>query len=187
MRVMRLFQPSMKLNKKSYFLPLETPIGKICFIFSKNRDKLIIHRLFLRPVSDLNNEFLFCAFSQKDCNLISSNLARLFEYGTYDREKLSMDLSGISELDLNILRVVSAIPRGSVKTYREVAGFAGIGSARYVGSVMSRNRLPLFIPCHRVVRSDGHIGMYGGGIDMKRALLLMEGVKIRNYKYIKEE
>jgi methylated-DNA-[protein]-cysteine S-methyltransferase len=69
-----------------------------------------------------------------------------------------------------------AIPRGEVVTYGELAALAGApGAARAAGSFCARNRLGLFVPCHRVVGADG-LGSYGSfGIDYKRRLLALEG------------
>jgi len=68
------------------------------------------------------------------------------------------------------------VPRGEVVTYGELAALAGApGAARAAGSFCARNRLGLFVPCHRVV-SAGGLGSYGSqGIEYKRRLLLLEG------------
>jgi len=80
-----------------------------------------------------------------------------------------------TELDLEIYRIVTAIPAGSRLTYREVARQAGRpAAARAVGAAMAKNRLAPMVPCHRVVGSDGSLRGYRGGTDMKRALLEME-------------
>ncbi len=73
--------------------------------------------------------------------------------------------------------IVTAIPKGSVLTYAEVAQKAGSPKAyRAVASLMSKNYDPK-IPCHRVIRSDGGLGGYNrGGIQKKREILLEEGV-----------
>jgi methylated-DNA-[protein]-cysteine S-methyltransferase len=69
-----------------------------------------------------------------------------------------------------------AVPRGEVVTYGELAALAGApGAARAAGSFCARNRLGIFVPCHRVV-SAGGLGSYGSqGVDYKRRLLLLEG------------
>ena len=62
-------------------------------------------------------------------------------------------------------------------TYGGVATAVGVsGGARAGGNVMAGNFFPLVIPCHRVIRSDGSLGGFGGGLAMKRALLEREGV-----------
>jgi O-6-methylguanine DNA methyltransferase len=72
-----------------------------------------------------------------------------------------------------------AIPRGEVVTYGELAALAGApGAARAAGSFCARNRLGLFVPCHRVVSADG-LGSYGSyGVEYKRRLLEVEGVTL---------
>lgn len=72
--------------------------------------------------------------------------------------------------------VVRRIPWGETRTYGEVAAAAGApGGARAVGSALGRNRICLFIPCHRVVASGGLGGFSGpGGVEQKKALLALE-------------
>ncbi|HPJ97297.1 MAG TPA: methylated-DNA--[protein]-cysteine S-methyltransferase [Syntrophales bacterium] len=75
-----------------------------------------------------------------------------------------------------LLRTLS-IPLGMIDTYGGLATKTGHPkAARAVGTVMAQNPFPLVIPCHRVIRSDGKTGCYGGGAEMKRQLLAMEGV-----------
>lgn len=76
--------------------------------------------------------------------------------------------------------VVAGIPQGKTMTYGEVAARAGNPrAARAVGMIMSKNRDPRKVPCHRVIRSDGGLGGYAWGIEKKRALLASEGVSLR--------
>jgi methylated-DNA-[protein]-cysteine S-methyltransferase len=74
------------------------------------------------------------------------------------------------------LHEVAKIPYGETRTYREIAKQAGNARAfRAAGTACGRNPVPLIVPCHRVVQSGGGIGNYGGGPEMKRALLDLEG------------
>lgn len=79
-----------------------------------------------------------------------------------------------------VLQACAAIPAGEVRTYGELAADAGRpGAARAVGTAMATNPLPLVVPCHRVVRSDGRVGGYGaGGTAYKATLLAAEGVPL---------
>jgi methylated-DNA-[protein]-cysteine S-methyltransferase len=75
------------------------------------------------------------------------------------------------------LHAVARIPYGRTKTYAEIAKSAGNPRAfRAAGTACGHNPIPLIVPCHRVVQSGGGIGNYGGGPEMKRALLDLEGV-----------
>jgi methylated-DNA-[protein]-cysteine S-methyltransferase len=74
------------------------------------------------------------------------------------------------------LHAVARIPHGKVKTYAEIARAAGNERAfRAAGTACGHNPIPLIVPCHRVVQSGGGIGNYGGGPEMKKALLELEG------------
>jgi methylated-DNA-[protein]-cysteine S-methyltransferase len=76
-------------------------------------------------------------------------------------------------------RVLRAVPRGEVVTYGELAALAGRpGAARAAGTFCARNRLGVFVPCHRVVAAGG-IGTFGDlGVDYKRRMLALEGVQL---------
>jgi methylated-DNA-[protein]-cysteine S-methyltransferase len=70
---------------------------------------------------------------------------------------------------------IAAIPYGETRTYTELARTAGNERAvRAAGSACSRNPIPLVVPCHRVLRSDGSLGGYAGGLEMKERLLELE-------------
>jgi methylated-DNA-[protein]-cysteine S-methyltransferase len=72
--------------------------------------------------------------------------------------------------------LVRAIPRGETRTYGQVARDAGSpGAARAVGQAMARNPWPILVPCHRVVGSNGELTGFGGGLEMKREMLALEG------------
>jgi methylated-DNA-[protein]-cysteine S-methyltransferase len=80
-----------------------------------------------------------------------------------------------------VLRAEHRIPWGSVSTYRLIAEHLGKkNGARAVGNALASNPFPLIVPCHRAIRSDGHLGGFQGGLDMKRALLRKEGIAFDN-------
>ena len=76
-----------------------------------------------------------------------------------------------------VQRAIKRIPYGQTRTYTEVARSAGNGRAvRAAGTACGHNPIPIFVPCHRVLRSGGGLGGYGGGLPMKEELLKLEGV-----------
>jgi methylated-DNA-[protein]-cysteine S-methyltransferase len=76
-----------------------------------------------------------------------------------------------------VLERTAAIPFGETRTYGEMAAAAGSPRAfRAAGSALGSNSIPIVVPCHRVLRSGGGLGGYGGGLDVKRELLTLEGV-----------
>lgn len=93
------------------------------------------------------------------------------------RKELRFDLRGLSEFERAVLMKALEIPAGEVRPYSWIAKEIGHpGAVRAAGSALAKNPVPLLIPCHRVVRSDGHIGNYSlGGPRNKRTLLEKEG------------
>ena len=86
-----------------------------------------------------------------------------------------LDLSGYTSFQKNVYRTLMKVPAGTSVTYSALAKRAGYpGAARAVGCAMKRNRLPLVIPCHRVVPSMGGIGEYSAGKKWKCFLLRLE-------------
>lgn len=91
--------------------------------------------------------------------------------------KLPIDLRSVTPFQATVLKVTSTIPKGEVRPYSWLANEAERPRAvRAAGSAVARNPVPLIIPCHRVVRADGHLGQYSlGGVDNKADLLEHEG------------
>ncbi len=84
-----------------------------------------------------------------------------------------IDLSGMSDFTRKVLEETQKIRYGTVITYSELARRIGSRAIRAVGSALSRNPVPIIIPCHRVVAKNG-IGGYSSGIDIKRRLIELE-------------
>ena len=129
-------------------------------------------------LKSLNREFLRHASQQADWNL--SLVRRLQAYAAGNRDDfrdIAIDLAASSPFRRRVLQRCRRIPYGTTVTYAELAASVRArGAARAVGNCMAGNRIPLVIPCHRVVRSDGGLGNYSapGGVRTKRRLLDME-------------
>jgi methylated-DNA-[protein]-cysteine S-methyltransferase len=88
---------------------------------------------------------------------------------------LPLDLQLVSGFRRTVISHLPDIAYGSTASYKAVAAMAGNPTAvRAVGSACSHNPVPVVVPCHRVVRSDGSIGNYLGGVDAKAALIALE-------------
>ena len=110
---------------------------------------------------------------------LAERLARYFcgEAITFPLEDLALERCGFFQTA--VLRAEHLIPRGSLSTYGRIAAHIGHPrAARAVGTALGTNPFPILIPCHRAVRSDGSLGGYAGGLEMKRVLLALEGVTL---------
>lgn len=95
--------------------------------------------------------------------------------GRRQRFEISLDFSLSYGFLRRALDVVASIPYGETLSYAEVAAEAGSPRAhRAAGTACATNPIPIVVPCHRVLRSGGGLGGYGGGLEMKRALLELE-------------
>jgi len=102
---------------------------------------------------------------------------QLEEYFSGRRREFTfpLDLRG-TDFQLACWRVLSAIPYGETRTYADIARAIGKPHAfRAVGMANNRNPIAIVVPCHRVIASDGTLCGYGGGLDIKRHLLELEG------------
>ncbi|WP_448317773.1 methylated-DNA--[protein]-cysteine S-methyltransferase, partial [Streptomyces sp. CO7] len=128
-------------------------------------------RLGVRPVRD------------PGAPLLAEAIRQLEEYlsGALREFSLPLDwslLPGEAGFNGRVLRELAAsVPFGSVVGYGELARRVGRpGGAQAVGAAMGSNPLPVVVPCHRVVESDGGVGGFSGGLETKRRLLALEGV-----------
>jgi methylated-DNA-[protein]-cysteine S-methyltransferase len=88
---------------------------------------------------------------------------------------LSVDLRGRSNFTRTVLDELARVPFGEITTYGRLAARTGRpNAARAVGTIMNRNPIPIVLPCHRVVGSNGSLVGYGGGLERKRLLLDLE-------------
>ena len=94
---------------------------------------------------------------------------------------LPVDLEACSDFQRRVLEAAVAVPRGRLATYGEIAARIGAPhAARAVGQALARNPVPIIVPCHRVVASDGSLTGYSGGagVETKAILLQLEGAAI---------
>jgi methylated-DNA-[protein]-cysteine S-methyltransferase len=162
----------------------DTPIGPLGFAATQQG----LARLSLYGLEKLRNEVIFRRFPQNEILPVQENppahlaaaLDQVDEYLQGRRQvfDLPLDLQGFTPLTLQIMAACKAIPFGRKKTYLQLAiEVQRPRSARFVGNTMARNPIPLIVPCHRVVGSDGRLHGFGapGGLATKTWLLDMEG------------
>ena len=88
-----------------------------------------------------------------------------------------LETGGLTKLQKSVLASTADIPYGELRSYKDIAVAVGRARAyRFVGTTLANNPFPILIPCHRVIRSDGSFGRFGGGSNMKKKLIALEGV-----------
>lgn len=101
----------------------------------------------------------------------------LYFEGKLTEFDLPLDWQLSKDFRRRVLRAIARIPYGETRSYTEMARRAGNERAvRAAGTACGSNPIPLVVPCHRVLRSGGALGGYGGGLPMKEGLLRLEGV-----------
>jgi methylated-DNA-[protein]-cysteine S-methyltransferase len=156
---------------------MHSPLGRL-FIAATPRGLCAVD--FGRPKADFFARFDPRARLEHNPAAVGQAVAQLDEYfsGARSRFDLPFDLSALTSFQQSVLRTARRIPPGKVWTYHQVASAMGRSkSSRPVGQALARNPVPIVIPCHRVIASDGTLGGYSGGsgLEAKRWLLRLEG------------
>ena len=118
---------------------------------------------------------------QKEGSLyLEKTLRQLEEYfaGTRRSFDVPLSLKG-TEFQKNVWHALMSISYGKTVSYQDIAAMIGNEKAsRAIGNANHHNPVVIIVPCHRVIRADGSIGGYGGGIERKKYLLNLEGIKL---------
>jgi methylated-DNA-[protein]-cysteine S-methyltransferase len=115
---------------------------------------------------------------------VKFNLNALELGSSSEAEDFTSECSPVTSFERRVLLEVSKIPFGEVTTYKKISESLGTRGYRAVGTAIGKNPFPIIIPCHRVVKSDGCIGNYRGGVRMKREILKNEGIEIMDDRII---
>jgi methylated-DNA-[protein]-cysteine S-methyltransferase len=151
------------LSTKSFYDIVESPIGTLYLVFT---GKILRGVAFKKPDEILRKG--------EAPSLIKKELREYFEKGR-DEFTQKIGFTKGTEFDKKVWLTLKEIPYGDTRTYKWLAEKIGkIGAWRAVGQALSRNPLPILLPCHRIIESDGTIGGYSSGIDIKRRLLEIE-------------
>ena len=160
---------------------ISSPLGQL-LVAESDRGLAAIHFLFTsggeRTLAMLRNKFDLIE-NEASARRIGAEIASVFE-GDFSAMAHPVDLSLVeSEFQRRTYISLRKVPPGAVITYHGLAATVGHpDSPRAIGNTMASNPVPIFVPCHRVIRSDGTIGNYGGGVDNKIKLLRAEGFEV---------
>ena len=157
---------------------IKSPIGELMLIQSEKGLKRIV---FEKKIPEFLSEI---EQNKDDYNLVKDKMSlkkpikQINDYFSNNKKffDIKVDIS-MPSFYQKVLLTVMKIPYGEVRTYQEIAIKTGSPNAyRAVGSANAKNLIPIIIPCHRVVATNGNLGGYGGGLSIKKYLLKMEGV-----------
>ncbi|MBD3168400.1 MAG: methylated-DNA--[protein]-cysteine S-methyltransferase [candidate division Zixibacteria bacterium] len=157
-----------------------TPVGNL-FIGGSSKG---INAIYLNPKSEsasLKEYSKKCESKPEKNNLFFKDAVEQLDgyfKGKLKTFKLKLDLTGTTEFRKKVYGKLRKVKPGKTTSYGELAEKSG-GKAlsRAVGSAMAGNPIPIVIPCHRVIKSDGGLGGFGGGLPMKEKLLKIEGIE----------
>jgi len=126
-------------------------------------------------INHLKNSFQAECFKNSSFFKKVINQLKLYFSGDLKNFNCKLDLSQGTAFQQKVWRQLTAIPYGNTQSYRTLAKAIGQpGAFRAVGNANGKNPLPLIIPCHRVIRENGDLGGYAGGLHIKRFLLDLE-------------
>jgi O-6-methylguanine DNA methyltransferase len=141
-------------------------------------DKRLPGQQSVRPnPRDLREERNHTIAFEESAGAMKAYVGELNEYFAGNRREFTfaLDLRG-TDFQLACWHALLAIPYGETRTYADIARTIGRPNAfRAVGMANNRNPIAIIVPCHRVIASDGTLCGYGGGLDVKRTLLQIEG------------
>lgn len=169
---------------KNLFHTLRTTrFGPLGFLWSDQFDRPKLFEILIsKPgisASDLLRELYpnSKSISCKDIDSLADMVVAFTEGKNVFLSLESVLIERCASFQKRVLLAEYEIPRGKVSTYGRIANHLGKpGAARAVGTALATNPFPILIPCHRAIRSDGTLGGYQGGLQMKRALLEQEGL-----------
>ena len=159
-----------------YYDIFSTPLGWFSLLLSKHG----LRRSSLQPTRDkaiyrIGSEIHDASRSSSELRAIREVVLAFFNGTGSALDQLPLDLSGTTSFSKDCLVACSSIPVGQTRSYSWIAKEMGRPTAaRAVGRVLATNRLPVVIPCHRVVSNSGRLHGYSGGLDLKHELLRLE-------------
>ena len=167
-----------------YYTELESPIGYvtiastakgICWIdFGKHKDTLPSLQRWAKRWANTDQFVL----AQNELDHVKHQLVEYFE-NKRESFDLPIDLYGTPFQKL-VWQSLLTIPYGEVRSYKDIAiQISAPKAVRAIGGANHQNPVPIIVPCHRVIGTNGNLVGYGGGVEIKKFLLELEGYKIK--------
>jgi methylated-DNA-[protein]-cysteine S-methyltransferase len=170
----------MENNNEAFYCSFPSMAGSIGAGF--NASAIICLHIGKSPIKHVKQTLLQLGYklSNGSCDLRDSIVGEMNQYFDGARKKFSFEpVFHGTEFQVEVWKRLCEVPYGEVVSYGELAAMAGRPrAARAVGMIMGQNRVPIVAPCHRVITSDGKLGGFGCGIEVKKRLLALEGVVV---------
>jgi len=158
-----------------FYKKIKTNWGNVFVVFDETKIKYLFLPGF--PKIRLNlQKFKITKKKFQWLSIIEDKIKKYFSGKKVNFNCLSrIDLSGYTEFERKVLKTLRQVKYGELISYKELAEKSGKPKGyRSVGNIMAKNKTPLLIPCHRVIKSNGEIGNFGYGSDYKKKLLKLE-------------
>ena len=167
-----------------FYMSFPSALGTFAIVWQETEKGPKAYQILL-PHEQSSVEYLvqiaFANSSRLSCPTIAELGERIQSFLAGEAVDFGLDVIALekcSEFQKRVLLAVHKIPRGWVSTYGRIARTLEVlGGARAVGRALSDNPFPIIIPCHRVIRSNGELGGFRGGLRMKQTLLELEGIE----------
>lgn len=173
------------VKEPALFIVRSSPFGMFAVLWEYYRGQPKIYRVLLSKPGLPAEEAVrkqFPGINSSGCDAIDKIGDEIEAFLEGEAVSFSLDktrLDTCTVFQQEVLQAEHGIPRGYVSTYKRIAEHIGRPKgSRAVGAALASNPFPIIIPCHRAIRSDGSLGGYQGGLDMKRKLLEMEGITV---------
>lgn len=182
------------MTESVFYRPVSSAFGALAIVWQEAASGPQVIYIFLPRAHASPEEVVRSAFpaaAPGSCDPIADLGRDLQRYLAGEDVPLELGLLALdrcSAFQQRVLRAEYGIPRGRVSTYGRIARHIGVSNgARAVGNALAQNPFPLVIPCHRAVRSNGELGGFRGGLEMKAALLRLEGVEVSSGEVVAEQ
>ncbi len=157
-----------------WFDEFDSPVGKL--VVAANDGGAICHVLFESNRHDAAGRQHW----RRDRDALAQARAQLLAFLAGERNDFDLPLAAVgTPFQMKVWEALSTIPFAQTRSYADIARQVGSPAAvRAVGSANGRNPLPIVVPCHRVIGSNGRLSGFGGGLPAKQFLLQLEGQRI---------
>lgn len=166
-------------GKRLAKLVIPSPLGALLAFASERGVRAIVFSDSDPSRNGVQGEIVSASPGMPETETLVELAEQLGEYFAGKRKSFDVPLDPVgSEFQLQAWEALRKIPFGETRTYSEQAAAIGkASSVRAVGTANGRNPLTIVVPCHRVIGADGTLTGFAGGLERKRALLKLEGVK----------